>query len=210
MTNKLTFDLSCLPISLFKEITESAINKNNIKTKETASNLVKKFNVDKYNGLSFNDATALLKDLIDIEIKNKELKKDFLNSKKRALFLPHCCRKYIDSRCKAKYDSKTATYVCGHCSNDCIVNKVTKIAKKHNYSIFILPGSSCVEKIMKNFTFGGIIGVACINEMKLAAKYLKKFKIPAQGVPLIKNGCSETIFDYNKLIDILNNKNNNI
>jgi len=197
MAYKFTFDLSELPIGLFKK-TEKYSQQKNIhqKISEISRKLVEKFDIDKMTGLLKAESIILIEDIIEIHIKNQALKKFFKKSKKRAVFLPHCCRKYMDSNCKATFNSEISSYTCQHCSKDCMVSQATTFAKKEGYDVYILPGASCASKIFQKTRYGGIIGIACTDELKLAAKCLMEFKIPGQGIPLIKNGCSGTIFDF--------------
>jgi len=204
MSYNFTFDLSKLPQALFKEIAEfSEKGKIHKKMGKGAKNLVKKFNVDKINGLPIGDSITVIEDLIDINVKNSINKERFQQSKKRALFLPHCCRKYMDATCKADFDSVTSSYLCNHCSKDCLVHKATELAKKKKYKTYILPGGSCVRKIFQKHPYTAIIGVACPEEIKLSINFLEKLNIPFQSIPLTKNGCSETHFDMETLEAII-------
>jgi len=192
-----TFDLSKLTQTLFKEIAEfSEKEKITVRIGDMATNLVKKFDVDRITGLSVCDSVTVIEDFINANIKNSLHKKNFLKTNKRVLFLPHCCRKYMDSRCKAEFNPETASYLCKHCSNDCQVHKATKLAKKENYDVYVLPGSSCVKKILQKNPYDGVIGVACTEEIGLATKILEQLNIAAQSIPLIKNGCSGTRFNF--------------
>jgi hypothetical protein len=76
------------------------------------------------------------------------------------------------------------------------VHKATKLAKRENYDVYVLPGSSCVKKIFQKNSYDGVIGVACTEEIGLATKILEQLNIAAQSIPLIKNGCSETRFNF--------------
>ncbi len=199
-----TFDLSKLSQALFKDIAKiTEKDKLNEKLATMARNLVDKFKVDKLVGLPINDSITIIEDLIHVNTKNSIQKEQFLQTTKRALFLPHCCRKYMDARCKATFSSETSSYSCRHCSPDCLAHQATVLSTQRNYDIYILPGASCVRKIFQKHAYEGIVGVACTDELKLAASILEHHKIPAQGIPLIKNGCSETRFSFETLDQIL-------
>ena len=205
-----TFDLSKLSQAIFKDIAKiSEKDKLNEKLANMARNLVDKFNVDKHTGLPISDSITVIEDLIHINLKNSLQKEQFLQTQKRALFLPHCCRKYMDSRCHATFDTTTSSYTCNHCSTDCLVHQATVLSAQRNYDIYVLPGASCVRKIFQKKHYEGIVGVACTDELKLASTILEQHNIHAQGIPLIKNGCSETQFDFEILEQILiyNGKN---
>jgi hypothetical protein len=204
MAYKFTFDISKLPKDLFIETYEFCESNPYIEeTNDIAEKFVKKFDVDNLSGLTFDNAKMLIQDIIDIQLKNIHLRNYFDKSHKRALFLPHCCRKYMDSNCKAEFKIETSSYECRHCSNDCMVSQATKIAKTEGYDVYILPGASCLSKIFDKKRYEGVVGIACTDEIKLANSCLFKLKIPAQAIPLLKNGCAGTIFSVDTLRKIL-------
>jgi hypothetical protein len=195
-----TFDLSKLSQAIFKDIAKiSEKDKLNEKLANMARNLVSKFNVDKHTGLPISDSITVIEDLIRVTMKNSLQQEQFLQTKQRALFLPHCCRKYMDSRCKATFDTTSSSYSCNHCSPDCLVHQATVLSTQRKYDIYVLPGASCVRKIFQQHHYEGIVGVACTDELKLASTILEQHNIHAQGIPLIKNGCSETRFNFETL-----------
>lgn len=204
MAYKFTFDISKFPKELFIETYEFCEQNPNIKEiNNEAERIVKKYFIDKITGLTLNNANMLIQDIIDIQLNNVHLRNHFNKSNERALFLPHCCRKYMDSKCKAEFIIETSSYECNHCSNDCMISQATKIAKEEGYDVYILPGASCLSKIFNKKKYEGIIGIACTDEIKLANKCLFKLKIPAQAIPLLKNGCAGTIFSVDTLRRIL-------
>jgi hypothetical protein len=204
MPYKFTFDLSKVPRFFFTEIARVSYQKGMHKTfLNTLQDLVKKFRIQEATGLNVSDAVVLLQDLIDVQAVNLMERKKFLLSKKRALFLPHCSRKYMDSRCKAFFDADIPSYTCAHCSKDCLVNRADSLAKKKGYDVYILPGASCVPKILKTHEYEGVVGVACGEEIKMAGDALGSRNIAAQAIPLIKNGCANTAFNMETLVKVL-------
>jgi hypothetical protein len=204
MAYKFTFDISNLPEEITNEIVEFCEKRTkNIKINDVAEKLVKKYKIDKINGLSYEESVTLIKDILMIQINNNILENYFFKANKKALFLPHCCRKYMDSNCKAAFKQETASYECQHCSEDCMVSQATKYAKQEGYDVYILPGASCLNKIFSKNRYEAIVGVACTDEIKLATKSLKKLKIPSQAIPLLKNGCAGTYFSIKTLKNIL-------
>jgi uncharacterized protein len=204
MSYAFTFDLSKLSQALFKDVAKiSEKDRVNEKLATMARNLVNKFNVDKHTGLPVSDSITVIEDLIHVTMKNSLQKEQFLQTKKRALFLPHCCRKHMDSHCQATFDTTTSSYLCNHCSSDCLVHQATLLAAERKYDIYVLPGASCVRKIFQKHHYDGVVGVACTEELKMASAVLEQHGIHAQGIPLIKNGCSETQFNYETLDHIL-------
>ena len=170
---------------------------------KTSVDIIKKFKIEEVTGLSINDAIVLLHDFMDMQAANMNERDKFLESKKRALLLPHCSREYLDNRCKAVFDTNIPSYICAHCSDSCLVNQADKIAKERGYDVFVLPGGSCIPKILNNIKYEGVIGVACGEEAKMLRPLLNNMDIAVQSIPLIKNGCVNTIFNIETLVKIL-------
>jgi hypothetical protein len=150
------------------------------------------------------ETTTVIRDIVDIHERNQEELKKFEQSNgKRVLFLPHCCRKYMDSNCKASFDSEASTYNCNHCSADCQINQATALAKARGYDVYVTPGGSCIPKIIQSNDYSATVGVACPQEIKGAIKELESTEMPIIGIPLLKNGCSNTEFDFSVLEEVL-------
>lgn len=165
--------------------------------------VIKKFRIQEATGLSLSDAIQLLEDFVDMEVRNLLEKESFKKAKKKALFLPHCSRKYMDNRCKATFEPSIPSYICAHCSPDCLINEAVSIAEKKGYDVYIVPGGSCIYKILKLKHYDGVVGVACGEEVRLAGETLSKMNVAGQAVPLLKNGCANTYFSIESLMQIL-------
>ena len=204
MPYKFTFDLSKVPRFFFTEIALISYQKGMHKSFLTTLNeLILKFKIQEATGLNLSDAVALLQDLIDLQAINSMERGKFLQTKKRAIFLPHCSRKYMDNRCKATFNPDIPSYTCAHCSEDCMVNKADQYARKKGYDVYLLPGGSCIPKILKTTHYEGIVGVACGEEMKMMSSLLSGMNVTGQGIPLIKNGCASTVFNMETLRKVL-------
>lgn len=204
MAYDFNFDLTNIPKSFFEDMARiSKKNKLHKKAGTAARSLANKFKIYEITGLPVSDGLTIVEDLLNVYINNLANKKKFTGTKKRVLFLPHCSRKHMDSKCKASFDPEMSSYKCARCSPDCLVNKATVIAKKKGYDVYIVPGGSCIRKIMMKKQYEGVIGVACCEEVKIGLDMCEKIKIPVQGIPLIKNGCSHTRFDMKMLKDTL-------
>ena len=204
MPYKFTFDLSSVPRFFFTELTLLSYQKGMHKTfLKTAHDLIIKFRIQEATGLNLADAVVLLEDLIDLQAINTMQRGKFEETKKRALFLPHCSRKYMDSRCRATFDPAVPSYSCAHCSEDCLVNKADHLANSKGYDVYVLPGGSCIPKILKTNHYEGIVGVACGEETKMMGSILSGFNLAGQGIPLIKNGCASTVFNMESLAKVL-------
>lgn len=204
MPYKFTFDLSRIPRFFFAEITKASYQKGvHKRIGRTTQELIRKFKIQEATGLNLSDAVLLLEDLIDIQARNFVEREKFLTTRKRALFLPHCSRKFMDGRCKATFDASVPSYICAHCSEGCLVNQAVSLAERKGYDVYVLPGGSCIPKILRTRGYEGAIGVACGEETRLSGDMLEKLDIAGQAVPLIKNGCANTIFNVETLTKTL-------
>jgi hypothetical protein len=204
MPYKFTFDISKAPHHFFAEVALASYQKGVHKVfLKTLQDIIKKFKIQEATGLDLQDAVVVIQDLIDLQAWNLMQRRKFLQTKKRALLLPHCSRKYMDSRCRAVFDASLPSYVCGHCSPDCNVNRADRVAKEKGYDVYVLPGGSCVPKILKAKKYEGIVGVACGEEVKMSTELLNSMSVAGQSVPLLKNGCANTVFNLETLTKTL-------
>lgn len=204
MPYKFTFDLSKIPRFFFEEITKVSYQKGMHKrVGRTIHEVIRRFRIQEATGLNLSDAVLLLEDFVEIQARNLLERDSFVQTRKRVLFLPHCSRKYMDSRCKAVFDPNIPSYVCAHCSPDCLINRAVSFAEKKGYDVYILPGGSCIPKILKAKHYEGVVGVSCGEETKLGREILKNMNVAGQAVPLIKNGCANTSFNLETLFDLL-------
>jgi len=199
-----SFDLSQISKSFFKELARVATEKNiHRRIGEKARSLAEKFRIREITGLDISDALTLVEDLVDIYTRNLSEREKFLETRKRALFLPHCSRKYMDNQCQARFDPEVPSYHCAQCSSDCLVNQATALGRKRGYDVYVLAGSSCIPKMLKNHSYRGVVGVACSQELKVGGDYIGNNGLRGQAVPLIKNGCANTWFSIESLKRIL-------
>ena len=104
---------------------------------------------------------------------------------------------------QSNFEPDIPTYVCQHCSEDCIVNKTDQYARSKGYDVYILPGGSCIPKILKSNSYEGIVGVACGEERKMMGHLLESMNVTGQAIPLIKNGCANTVFNMDTIVKTL-------
>lgn len=204
MPYKFTFDISRTPHHFFTEIALASYQKGMHKVfLKSLQDIINKFKIQEATGLNLQDSLVLIQDLIDMQALNLMQRQKFLQTKKRALFLPHCSRKYMDGRCKATFDSSVPSYVCAHCSPDCEVNKADLVAREKGYDVYVLAGGSCIPRILNMKKYEGVIGVACGGEMRMSGEVLDSMSVSGQAVPLLKNGCANTVFNMDTLIKTL-------
>jgi len=204
MPYQFNFDLTGVSRFFFREVAEAAHKRNfHRRIGEVALHLVKRFRIEEITGLDVTQALMLLEDLIDVQIRNLSYRERFLRTSRRALFLPHCSRKFMDNRCKAVFDRNIPSYSCSHCSPDCLIGQATLVGEERGYDVYVLPGGSCISGILQKGRYEALVGVACGEEIKLAEGLLKKTGLPGQSVPLMKNGCADTKFDIGALKRVL-------
>jgi hypothetical protein len=204
MPYKFTFDISKASQHFFVELAIVANQMGMQKVfSKTLQVLIRKFRIQEVSGLSVQDAVVLIQDLLEMQTLNLMQKQEFLKTKKRALFLPHCCRKYMDSQCQAVFEPSLPSYVCAHCSPDCCVNKAERIGREKGYDVYVLSGGSCMPNILKQKEYEGVVGIACGAEVMMSGKKLSSMGLAWQSVPLLKNGCANTFFNMETLIKTL-------
>lgn len=200
MSYSFDYDLGKLPKEFFRDVAK-VVDKQKLHRKAGGLSkfIVKKFRVDELLGIQIEDAISIVEDLADVYLKNMIHSREFKKAKVKILLIPHCCRKYMDFRCKAKFDPKYSSYSCSHCSKDCLANKATKLGESKGYKVFILPGGSCIKKIIDKLKCEAVLGIACPEELKLGIKFVENKNLIVKGVPLTKNGCSKTKFNIESL-----------
>jgi uncharacterized protein len=204
MPYKFTFDISKKKYHFFAELMIVGYRKGISKVFfKNLQGLIRKLRIQEATGFNLEDNIMIIQDLVDMNYLNLVQRKKFLQTKKRALFLPHCSRKYMDHRCKAIFEASLPSYVCAHCSPDCGVNKADRVAKEKGYDIYVLPGGSCIPNILRTRQYKGIVGVACGEEAKMSGALLSSMGVAWQSVPLLKNGCASTVFKIETLIKTL-------
>ena len=103
----------------------------------------------------------------------------------------------------ADFDPNIPSYECKGCQPDCTIKQVSLIGRAKGYDVYVIPGGSCAEKILKDREYEGVIGVACGMELKMAIGLLGKLGIAGQGVFLSKNGCANTSLNIESLEKVL-------
>lgn len=198
------YDLTRLSQSVIKQILESAYKaKLHRLLGGNARKLVEAFKIDEATGLNIADAITLVEDLVEVQVANALQRGEFEKANRKALLLPHCARSSMDRHCMADFDPSIPSFVCRACRDNCLINKATQLGKARGYDVFVVPGGSCSEKILKDGKYEGVVGVACGMELKMGLEPLKKLGIPGQGVVLTKNGCVSTSLDLHLLESIL-------
>ena len=109
------------------------------------------------------------------------------------IFLPHCLRA---GDCKASLGKHGVE--CTFCGR-CCIGLIKKEAEPLGYHVYIVPGSSFVEKILKEEKFKAVLGVACYEDLNLMMMKLERFH--PQGVLLSHDGCYQTRVNVEEVLN---------
>jgi hypothetical protein len=60
-----------------------------------------------------------------------------------------------------------------------------------------------MPNILKQNKYEGMVGVACGPEVVMSGEKLSSLGVAWQSVPLLKNGCANTIFNLETLVKVL-------
>lgn len=113
----------------------------------------------------------------------------------RAIFLPQCLR---SSHCPAHLTPEGLKCLnCGSCS----VGHVRLLLEQMGYRIFIVPGSSFIKRMVKQYRPQAIVGVGCLSEVKEGLEMADKMGLIAMGVVTLKEGCVETLVSWDELYE---------
>jgi hypothetical protein len=115
---------------------------------------------------------------------------------KRAIFLPQCLR---SSKCPAHLTPEgLKCQNCGQCPTGGAIARLQEMG----YRVFIVPGSSFIQRMVQKYRPEAIIGVGCIIEVKDGLEMCDRMGIPGIGVVTLKDGCVETLVDWNEVCDV--------
>ena len=138
-------------------------------------------------------------DRIGINMKNRAVCPMFrkIPFSKRAIFVPQCLRSV---NCPAALSPEGI--MCKDCGA-CGISAARKEAKKLGYKFFIVPGSSFIVRMIRQYQPEAIIGVGCLCEVREGLDMMHRHKIPAMGVILDQSGCVSTSLNWAKLYEIM-------
>lgn len=115
---------------------------------------------------------------------------------KRAIFLPQCLR---SAECPANLTPEGL--VCKRCGKCDIGNHIDDL-EAMGYHVWICPGSTLIKRMVKDYHPEALIGVGCQIEVKDGLELAEHLGIPAMGVITLKDGCVETLLNWNDLFEV--------
>ncbi len=113
---------------------------------------------------------------------------------KRLLLLPKCLAS--SQQCCGQFDQ--IGLLCAKCGA-CKIPEIEELAGKLGYVSMIAEGSPIVAELVRSGQISGIIGVSCLESLEKAFRHINNAAIPAIAVPLLTDGCKDTILDLEEL-----------
>ncbi|WP_048151668.1 DUF116 domain-containing protein [Methanolacinia paynteri] len=147
----------------------------------------------KFFGLDDKELTAFF-----IRLHNAMTKSSFaaVPSNKRAIFVPQCLR---HSACPANLTPEGL--VCRRCGR-CEIGAHIDELEDMGYMVWIAPGSTLIKRMVAKYQPEAVIGVGCLVEVKEGLEMLDKAGLIGMGVLTLKDGCVETIMNWNDLLEV--------
>jgi hypothetical protein len=128
--------------------------------------------------------------MLEIELVNRLFSSAFNACENKLAFLPHCLHE-LTSDCRAT--QRGLDYVCKGCTDDCRLNRVTKLLRRHGVKPYIWMTAnlqSLFKKLKKEGNSLGVLGIACIPELVRGMRLCMRFDVPVVGLPLDANQCA--------------------
>lgn len=126
--------------------------------------------------------------MICAEVMNIAYKEDFKLCRIKKIFVPSCMRQ-TDNECKAKESFNECT--CMGCSEECNVNKLTKIIEQSNAKVYIIPHETMLFNDGEKNNDIGIIGIACVTNLVSGGWKALRLGFKPQCVLLDYCGCAQ-------------------
>lgn len=109
---------------------------------------------------------------------------------RRLLLLPKCLRDEAD--CPGVIDE--LGLVCKSCGR-CPIHAFKTEAERLGYAVLVSEGTAVVSALIQSGRIQGLIGVCCMDSLEQVFPLMDAAAIPAQAIPLLYDGCSETAVD---------------
>jgi hypothetical protein len=106
--------------------------------------------------------------------------------RERSIFVPQCLR---SAKCPAHLTPEGLK--CRSCGL-CVIGRAHPLLEEMGYRFFIVPGSSFIKRMVKQYRPKAIIGVGCLAEVREGLDMADKLGLVSMGVVTTKEGCVET------------------
>ena len=128
--------------------------------------------------------------MLEIELINRSSIHAFRSTTTRLAFLPHCLH---DLNADCRRIVRGDDYMCKGCSEECEVNVVSKMLRRHGVKPYIWMTAnlkSLFNRLRKEGKQVGVLGIACIPELVNGMRMCMRAGVPVVGVPLDANRCA--------------------
>jgi len=130
--------------------------------------------------------------MVGSEIINWGFQASYEKTEKKVLLVPACMQAHNGVECKAAHNELDIK--CTLCNSNCRISQLTKLGRKNNFDVFIVPHSSNFTKWLKkweNSKRTGLVAVACLLNLVPGGYEMRELNIPAQCVLLDFCGCQK-------------------
>ena len=117
---------------------------------------------------------------------------------RRIILLPHCLRNA--GACRGTYDEVGLT--CASCGS-CILQSLREESELLGYTVLIAEGTPVVVQLVLSGKMDAVLGVACLDSLEKAFKPVADLGIPYVAVPLLKDGCADTLAEPDAIREFL-------
>jgi geranylgeranyl pyrophosphate synthase len=117
---------------------------------------------------------------------------------RRLLLLPHCMRR--QAQCRGRYhDGELSCAGCGACD----IERILRRAHELGYEVRVAEGTPVTLRLLISGACDAVLGVACMDSLEQAFRYVRQAGIPNLGVPLLVDGCEDTQADTDRILEYL-------
>jgi len=117
---------------------------------------------------------------------------------RRLLLLPQCLSN--PEVCQAEKDS--IGLLCNQCGG-CAIGTIQAVAENLGYITLVAEGTTVVSKLLSSGNVDSVIGVGCLDSLQKIFPVMSEHAIPGQGIPLLNDGCRNTILDLEWTLQII-------
>ncbi len=114
--------------------------------------------------------------------------------KQRLLLLPFCLRK--QPGCPAAHDD--LGLICRNCGQ-CSIPNLSAEADALDMPVLVAESSSAVADWVEQGEIQAVVGVSCLESLEKSFPAMLRSAVPGIAVPLLRDGCKDTVFDPDDL-----------
>ena len=114
--------------------------------------------------------------------------------KQRLLLLPFCLRK--QPGCPADHDD--LGLICRNCGQ-CNIPRLSAEADALDMPVLVAESSSAVADWVEQGEIQAVVGVSCLDSLEKSFPAMLRSAVPGIAVPLLRDGCKDTVFDPDDL-----------